>query len=66
MVRGKRRSRRGQSIIEYLVIVAAVIAAIIAFRGSVQGGVNNLQTQAVNRMDAAAEAMNNNIGAARQ
>ena len=60
------RSQRGQSIIEYLVVVAAVITAIIAIGALVQPKVTTLGTTAVNSLDTADTAITANIGAARQ
>lgn len=46
------RTRRGQSVVEYLLIVAAVIMAIAAItgKGTLQDRVENLLTGAINRI----------------
>jgi len=57
----RRRSARGQSIIEYLVVAAAVILAIIAFSGQVQSKVEGLGNSAGNQLDAAANTIKNDV-----
>lgn len=39
MKSSSRRSQRGQSIVEYLVVAAAVIGALVAFNASIAGGI---------------------------
>ena len=43
----RSRNRRGQSVVEYLVIAAAVIAALIAVRGAYQAATQNFMQAAV-------------------
>ena len=40
------KCKRGQSIIEYLVVASLIIAAILAFRGTLNTKVGNLLTEA--------------------
>ena len=42
-----RTSRRGQSIVEYLVVTAAVIAAIVAVRGAMQSAAQRVMSGAL-------------------
>ncbi len=42
--------RRGQSIAEYLVVAAAILAAVVAIKGPVQAAWTNLMNQAINKM----------------
>lgn len=58
--------RRGQSIIEYLVVAAAVITAVLAIGGVVQGRVTNLGNAAGGQIDAAGAAITANVTAAAQ
>ena len=52
---GRRlRSRTGQSILEYLVIVTVVIVAIVAIRGAVQGNMTTLFNNAATQTGTAA------------
>ena len=55
----KRRNRRGQSVLEYLVIITAVVLAIMVFRGTVQTRVEGLGTTAVNQINATQTLMGN-------
>ena len=57
MARKRTWGKRGQSIIEYLVVVAAVIIAIIAIGGLVTPAVIDLGTDATGRLDAAGTAL---------
>lgn len=58
MKRSKRlHARRGQSILEYLVIATVIVGAIIAIRGVVQGNVNTLYTNAADHTGDAATAL---------
>lgn len=50
MMRNKLWSRRGQSILEYLVVVAVVVAGIIAAKGSLQNAVEGLGTESEKTM----------------
>ncbi len=55
-LKGNRPARRvGQSIIEYLVIAAVVIAAIIAIRGQVATNMQNLMTNSAQRVGTGAD-----------
>jgi Flp pilus assembly pilin Flp len=50
------RKKKGQSTMEYIVLFAAVIAAILAFAyTSLRGGVNRVMTESGNKIDAAAD-----------
>ena len=51
MGKWKRRlgNRRGQSILEYLVIATAVVAAIIAIKATVSSNMNTLYTNAADK-----------------
>ena len=60
VVTGSRR-RQGQSIVEYLVIVGVIVAAILAIKTGFGGRVNNLLNGAGNRVDAATGVVVNNI-----
>ena len=53
--------KRGQSIIEYLVVAAAVILAIIAFSTGVQSKVQGLGNSAGNQLDAASNTITNQV-----
>ena len=48
------KGRKGQSIVEYLVIVTVVIAAILLIRGTVAGNMNTLFTNAATQTGNAA------------
>jgi len=50
--RMNKRQRRdaGQSIAEYLVVAAAILAAVVAIKGPVQAAWTNLMNQAINKM----------------
>lgn len=54
MWRRRLRGRRGQSIVEYLVIVTVVIAAIVLIRGVVAGHMNTLFSNAATQTGNAA------------
>lgn len=66
MVKGRRRNQRGQSIVEYLVVVAAIIAAIIGIGAAVGDRTTALSNSATGRIDAAATTVETNVAAARQ
>ena len=54
--RAQVRNRSGQSIIEYLVVVGAIILAIAAFAGPsglVTNKITALRTESLNKVDAA-------------
>lgn len=46
----RMRGQRGQSIIEYLVVAAAVIGALVAFNTSISGGIGQVGTDAATAM----------------
>ena len=47
----KRGSQRGQSIIEYMVVAAAVIVALVAFSANMTGGIEQVGTDAATAME---------------
>jgi Flp pilus assembly pilin Flp len=50
------RSKKGQSTMEYIVLFAAVVAAILAFAyTSLRGGVKNVMTQSGQKINDAAD-----------
>ena len=55
--RGARR-RKGQSILEYLVITTVIVLAILGIRGAVGGQANNLYNVAANKMGEATNSLN--------
>ena len=52
------RQQKGQSILEYLVIVATVIAAIFLVKNAVQTNMNGLFTSAADQTSKATAALN--------
>ena len=60
MLRG-RRSRRGQSVVEYLVVAAAIIGAVIVIGPLIGGRVNNVLTTTTNKYDDADNAVQTGI-----
>lgn len=48
---------RGQSILEYLVIAAVVIGAILAIKGTLTENMNTLYTKAAEKTSAAATSL---------
>lgn len=46
------RSRRGQSLVEYLVVTAAVIAAIVALQGAMQNAARRVMNGALDAVPA--------------
>ena len=51
----KRKRRRGQSVLEYVIILTAIIAVIvIAAQGPIRGAVTNLMNQASGSITGAA------------
>jgi len=46
----RNRYCRGQSIAEYLVVAAAILAAVVAISGPVQAAWTNLMNQAINKI----------------
>ncbi len=53
------RQRKGQSILEYMVIVTVVVLAILAIRGTVDTRVTEVFTAAADRTGDAATALGN-------
>jgi hypothetical protein len=53
--------RRGQSLIEYLVVATAVILGILAFRANVQANVTTLGNEAVDRIDETQTTINTEV-----
>jgi len=53
------RKRRGQSIVEYLVIAAVIVAAILAVRGTVQANMKSLYDKSAQKTAEAATALGN-------
>ena len=51
------KGRGGQSIVEYLVIVTVIIAAIVLIRGVVQGNMNTLFTSAADQTAKAGSSL---------
>ena len=50
-------NRKGQSILEYLVIATIVVLAVLAIRGTVTEKMNNVMTESTNKVDEAATAL---------
>jgi Flp pilus assembly pilin Flp len=57
LVKRRLRSKRGQSILEYLVITTVVVLAILAIRGVVTTRSNDLFTQAGDKIGEATTAL---------
>jgi Flp pilus assembly pilin Flp len=56
------RKKKGQSTMEYIVLFAAVVAAILAFAyTSLRGGVKRVLTESGNKIDASADKFSKNI-----
>lgn len=53
-MRRRGSARGGQSILEYLVIVTLIIAAVLAIKGTVSGNMDTLFTNAAGHTAAAA------------
>ena len=51
------RFKKGQSILEYVIIFAAIVAAVIAVRGIITGGVSNLIKKASGTIERAANRL---------
>lgn len=54
----RRRNRRGQSILEYVVIATVLVLAIFAIKGTVNTNVDNIYKNAVNKTSEAAVQLN--------
>lgn len=61
-----RVNRRGQSILEYLIVIAAIIAAIVVFGPAMGGQVTAIGNNAVTEVTGAATAVTTNIDVGRQ
>lgn len=48
-----KRQKRGQTILEYVIIITAIIAALIAARGPIQTAVQGLMNKAASRINNA-------------
>ena len=55
------RSKRGQSILEYLVITTVVVVAILAIRQTVSARTNETYQKAAQRVGDARAALDNNF-----
>ena len=56
------RKKKGQSTMEYIVLFAAVVAAILAFAyTSLRGGVKRVLDESGNKIDASADKFATNI-----
>jgi len=55
------RNRRGQSIIEYLVVAAAIIGAIMVFGPAIGGQVSNIGNNAVTQTGSSAGAVSGRV-----
>jgi Flp pilus assembly pilin Flp len=53
----RRFDRRGQSIVEYLIIATVIVAAIIAIRSKVSTNMNSLFNNAANKTNEAATSL---------
>jgi len=53
------RGRRGQSILEYLVIITVVVIAIFSIKEGVQGNMNDLYNKAKEKTAGAETALGN-------
>lgn len=64
-LRRRVRSKRGQSILEYLVITTVVVLSILAIRATVQTRTNALYNMSANRVGDAGTLVSNsfNVGA---
>ena len=45
------KGRKGQSIVEYLVVAGAIVAAILVVRGTIQANANSLFNKAANKLN---------------
>ena len=61
-----RMNRRGQSILEYLIVVAAIIAAIVIFGPAMGGQVAAIGNTAVTEVRASAGVVAGQINVGRQ
>ena len=59
MVKRQVSNRRGQSILEYLVIATVIVAALLAVRGTVSTHVSSLFTNASTKVGSAATSLGN-------
>jgi len=58
-VRVRMRSERGQPILEYLVIAAIIVGAILLIQPTVRTNIQNLYNQAAQKTSNAATALGN-------
>ena len=56
-MRKRVRSRRGQSILEYLVIATVIVGAVIGIKTLVEGHMNNLYTSAAEKTGQASSSL---------
>ena len=59
LLRRRLRSKRGQSILEYLVITTVVVLAIFAIRATVQTNTNALYNESANKLVGANTMLGN-------
>lgn len=64
-MRDRKWNRRGQSILEYLIVAVLVITAVIAMQFVFKGSVESMQTQASGRTTAAGVQLGTVTGEAR-
>ena len=61
--RTRNRKQKGQSILEYLVILTVVVLAILFIRTAMSSSMNNTYNQAANKVNQAANMIGNmNVG----
>ena len=66
---GRLGNRQGQSIVEYLVVIAVILGALMLLGGPtglLKGKVQDLGNNAANGIGKAATAINNNVTSAEQ
>ena len=54
-----RHSEQGQSILEYVILITALMLAILFIRGPLGSAVNNLYNSATGKVDQAANDLTN-------
>ena len=59
LLRRRLRSKRGQSILEYVVITTVVVLAILAIRAAVTTNTNALYNESANKINAGATLLTN-------
>ena len=55
------RSRKGQSILEYVVIATVIVLAILAIRGAMGTSANNILNNAASKTDEGATFIGSNL-----